>query len=187
MTKPNTTAVATSGLALLGLAVMALTRSAVKPSFARAQPARTALTASPPAPDKEASVRAAQRLNRAAGVLATSVLADSAVEHYRGAFANKAMFTPLVTASLSLAVSAHGNADSRPAPHLVRDLVYALAGLTGVVGTAFHVYNVGKKPGGFGWQNLFYSPSLPSRRPCWATPHWAPWGGGARCCGSGCD
>ncbi len=152
MTTRNTTAVATSGLALLGLAAMAVTRPVPK------RPATRALVLQPgPVLDHTASVRAAQRLNRAAGVLAASVLADSEVEHYRGAFANKAMFTPLVTASLSLAVSAHGNADGRPVPHRLRDAVYVLAGLTGVVGTAFHIYNIGKKPGGFSWQNLFYS------------------------------
>lgn len=64
------------------------------------------------------------------------------------------MFTPLATASLSLAVSAHGNADHRPVPHRVRDAVYSLAALTGVIGTAFHTHNVGKKPGGISWQNL---------------------------------
>jgi len=96
-------------------------------------------------------------MNRAAGVIATAVLADSAVEHYRGSFHNKAMVTPLVTAALSLAVSAHGNADKRPAAHHVRDGVYAIAALTGLVGTCFHIFNVSKKPGGFSWQNLFYS------------------------------
>ena len=93
-------------------------------------------------------------------MLAASVLADSAVEHYRGSFHNKAMITPLVTASLSLAVSVHGNSDPRPEPHRVRDGVYVLAGLTGLVGTAFHVFNVSKKPGGFTWQNLFYAAPL---------------------------
>ena len=39
------------------------------------------------------TVSAARRLNRAAGLLAVSVLADSAVEHYRGSFKNKAMVT----------------------------------------------------------------------------------------------
>ncbi len=154
MTTRNATAVAISGLALIGLSAMTVDRSALG--------RRTLVLVKPPVPtlDPQAGVRAAQRLNRAAGVLAASVLADSAVEHYRGAFANRAMFTPLVTASLSLAVSAHGNADHRPVPHRVRDGVYALAALTGVVGTAFHAYNVGKKPGGFSWQNLFYSAPL---------------------------
>ena len=37
------------------------------------------------------------------------------------------------------------------------DAIYAAAGLTGIVGTGFHLYNITKKPGGFCWQNLFYS------------------------------
>lgn len=96
-------------------------------------------------------------MNRAAGVLATSVLADSTIEHYRGSFHNKAMVAPLVVAALSLAVSAHGNVDSRPAAHGVRDCVYAAAALTGLIGTGFHLFNICKKPGRFSWQNLFYS------------------------------
>ena len=155
MTTRNTAAVAISGVALLGYGAMAATR---------AVPKRPAALAVAPKPglvlDRQASLRAAQRLNRAAGVLAASVLADSAVEHYRGSFANKAMFTPLVTASISLAVSAHGNADGRRRPHRVRDAAYLLAGLTGVVGTGFHIYNIAKKPDGFSWQNLFYSAPL---------------------------
>ena len=107
--------------------------------------------------DPAAAVRAARRMNRAAGVIATSVLADSAVEHYRGSFHNKAMVAPLVASALSLAVSVHGHADARPSAHRFRDLVYAGAGLTGVAGTGFHIFNIGKKPGGFCWQNLFYS------------------------------
>jgi hypothetical protein len=38
--------------------------------------------------------------------------------------------------------------------------VYAGAALTGLVGTAFHLYNVGKRPGGWSWQNLFYGAPL---------------------------
>ncbi len=149
----NTTALATSGAALLGLATLALTRRLVSD-----RPALPAVTAgSPPRLDPTASIRAARRLNRAAGVLAASVLADSAVEHYRGGFRNKAMFTPLVTAGLSLAVSAHGNADGRPVAHRVRDAVYLLSAVTGAVGTAFHAYNIGKRPGGLRWETLFYA------------------------------
>ena len=147
----NTTALATSGMALLGLAALAMTRRAPTAAIV---PARDAGL------DPTAAVRAAQRLNRAAGVLAASVLADSAVEHYRGQFHNRAMVTPLIAASLSLAVSAHGNGDRRPVPHRVRDGVYALAGLTGFVGLAFHTYNVAKRQGGFSWQNLFYAAPL---------------------------
>ena len=39
----------------------------------------------------------------------------------------------------------------------VRDGVYATAALTGLIGTGFHIFNISKKPGGFSWQNLFYS------------------------------
>ena len=96
-------------------------------------------------------------MNRAAGLIATSVLADSAIEHYRGMFHNKAMVTPIVTASLSLMVSAHGNADTRPAAHIMRDTAYSAAALAGIAGLGFHLYNVSKKPGGFSWQNLSIS------------------------------
>ncbi len=161
----DTMALATSGLAALGLGTLALTRSSPRrprPPAPRLLPAvlPAVLSDAPDRLDPAAAVGAARRLNRAAGVLAASVLADSAVEHYRAAFHNRAMVTPLVTASLSLAVSAHGTADSRPAAHRVRDGVYILAGATGLIGTCFHVYNVARKPGGFTWQNLFYAAPL---------------------------
>lgn len=147
----NTTAFALSGAAFLGLAALALTwRRAGRKVSAR-------LLAADAPIDPGAAVRAARRMNRAAGMIAASVLADSAIEHYRGSFHNKAMVTPLVAATLSLSVSVHGNADKRPAAHRARDGVYAAAAVTGFVGTCFHIYNIRKKPGGFSWQNLFYS------------------------------
>ncbi|MDA9411861.1 hypothetical protein [Bradyrhizobium sp. CCBAU 45384] len=105
---------------------------------------------------KRPTVVAARRLNRAAGVLAASVLADSSVEHYRGSFKNKAMYTPLIVSASTLATSLHGTADARPAAHWFRDATYLTAALTGLIGTGFHIYNVGKKVGGFSWQNVFY-------------------------------
>ena len=118
----------------------------------------------PPLPpsglSRQGTVRAARRLNTAAGMLAFSVLTDSALEHYRGSFRNKAMYTPLAVGALALAVSVHGTADKRPAAHGVRDLTYALAALTGLVGTGFHLFNVTKRPGGLVWQNLFYGAPL---------------------------
>jgi hypothetical protein len=114
----------------------------------------------PLAPTRSATVRAARRLNRAAALLATSVLADSAVEHYRGSFHNRAMVAPLISGALSLAVSLHGQADKKAAAHRVRDTAYAIAFLTGLTGTAFHLYNVAKKPGGLRWENLFYGAPL---------------------------
>jgi hypothetical protein len=115
------------------------------------------------APEREplpATVQAARRLNHAAGMLAASVLLDSAIEHYRGSFKNRLMFTPLVVASLSVAVSAHGIGDRRRGAHRLRDATYALGALTGIAGTGFHIYNVIKRPGGFSWHNLFYGAPL---------------------------
>jgi hypothetical protein len=114
----------------------------------------------PPVRRADSTVLAARRLNRAAGVLAACALIDSAVEHYRGGFHNKAMFTPLLVGGLALAVSAHGTADKRSGAHRVRDASYALAALTGAAGTGFHVYNVMKRPGRMTWQNIFYGAPL---------------------------
>lgn len=135
-------------------------REMVRPEAAAEMPLarRPSLRAVEPVPT--AVVTAARRLNRAAGTIATSVLIDSAMEHYRGNFHNKAMWTPIVTSFLSIAVSIHGLSDKRHGGHPVRDLVYAVAGLVGVIGTGFHIYNVTKKVGGFNWQNIFYSAPL---------------------------
>ena len=105
---------------------------------------------------RAATVKTAQELNRAAGTLAASVLADSSVEHYRGSFKNKAMYTPLAVSALTLATSIHGTADMRPFAHKARDATYLLAAATGMIGSGFHLYNVGKRVGGFSWQNVFY-------------------------------
>ncbi len=108
-------------------------------------------------PSKRATVEAAQRLNHSSGLLALSVLLDSANEHYRGGFHNKVMFTPLVASTLSLLASAHGMTNKSPRAHRARHASFAIAAATGVVGTGFHVYNAMKKPGGLSWQNMFYS------------------------------
>jgi len=147
------------GLVLTGLAVAASLSRRV--SSSPDHRGRSELTASPPQPNPQAAtVLAARRLNRAAGTLALSVLADSGIEHYRGSFKNTAMFTPLAVASMTLATSIHGTADARAFAHRARDIVYLLAAATGVAGTGFHFYNVGKKDGGFCWQNLFYGAPL---------------------------
>jgi len=100
---------------------------------------------------------AGRRLNGSSALLAFSVLADSAVEHYRGSFANRAMYTPLATAALTLAGSLFGLADARPKRHALRDAIYAAAALTGVAGFCFHTYNILKRPGGLSWNNVFYA------------------------------
>jgi hypothetical protein len=112
--------------------------------------------ASPPVPEA-IEVKAARRLNRACGMLAFSVLADSALEHYRGSFHNKAMFAPLAASSLSLAASLHGSGDPRYGAHGGRHAVYAFSALTGLAGLVFHTWNIAKRPSGFSWLNLFYA------------------------------
>ena len=66
---------------------------------------------------------AARRLNRAAGTLAASVLADSGIAHYRGSFKNKVMFTPLAVSALTLGTSIHGTSDLQPVAHRLRDTI----------------------------------------------------------------
>ncbi len=153
------------GAAAIGAGVLARRPhgelAALGPIPSRLVPTRGPIALAPsPTVDQGHAVKAARRLNRAAGLIATSVLLDSAVEHYRGAFSNKAMYTPIVVSALSLGASLHGHRDSNTVAHRMRDGVYALAGLTGIVGTGFHIYNVGKRVGGFSWQNLFYAAPL---------------------------
>jgi hypothetical protein len=105
-------------------------------------------------------MRAARRLNGATGVLAASVLLDSAVEHYRGSFANPAMILPLIVSSMTIGVSAHGFIDKRPGAHRIRGLTYGAAMVTGLFGAGFHVYNLLKRPGALSLQNLFYGAPL---------------------------
>ena len=111
---------------------------------------------SSPSVGRATRIRAARRLNRSAGTLATAVLLDSALEHYRGSFRNPAMYTPLGVSALSLAAALHGTGDRRSGRHPFRSAVYAAAAVTGLVGTGFHIYNIIRRPGGLVWQNLFY-------------------------------
>ncbi|SAL84554.1 hypothetical protein AWB74_06979 [Caballeronia arvi] len=102
----------------------------------------------------------ARTFNRSAALLALSVLADSAMEHYRGSFDNPAMYTPLVVSALSLLAGVHGGRDHAPQRHPLRNSVYVSAALAGVAGTGFHIYNITKRPGRWSWHNLFYAAPL---------------------------
>lgn len=157
--------VKTTGRRRAGLGSLAL-RVALSAAVAALTDTRRTRRRTAPPPRREAHadtaprhahVRAAQRMNRAAGLLAISVLADSGVEHYRGCYHNPAMYGPLASSTLSLAASGHASIDHRPAAHPIRDSIYGVAFLTGVIGTCFHLYNIGKRPGGFSWLNLFYA------------------------------
>ena len=108
----------------------------------------------------DAHIHAARAFNRSSALLAWSALTDSAVEHYRGSFENRAMYAPLVIASLSLAAGVHGGADHVGSRHPIRHAIYLSAAGAGLAGTAFHLYNVTKRPGQFSWHNLFYGAPL---------------------------
>ena len=111
-------------------------------------------------PSQGSLVDAARTLNRGAGLLAFSVALDSAMEHYRGDFQNRAMYTPLLTASLSLLASGHGQQDHSARANRLRHAIYLGAGASGLVGTGLHLYNVTKRAGGWSWSNLFYAAPL---------------------------
>ncbi|CAB3666522.1 hypothetical protein R8871_01796 [Paraburkholderia graminis C4D1M] len=127
----------------------------------RATPRRPALrsidSVTHAAPATQAHVEAARRFNHSSALLAFSVLTDSAMEHYRGSFDNPAMYTPLVSASLSLIAGLHGGADHRQQTHHARHLIYRTAAAAGIAGTGFHLYNVMKRPGGWSWNNLVHA------------------------------
>lgn len=111
-------------------------------------------------PTRGALVDSARTLNRGAGLLAFAVALDSALEHYRADFQNRAMYTPLVTSTLSLLASGQGQGDDSGTASRLRHAIYFGAGLSGLVGTGFHLYNVTKRPGGMSWSNLFYAAPL---------------------------
>jgi len=100
----------------------------------------------------------ARPVHWAAALLALSSLADSAVEHYRGSFHNKAMYVPLAVSAATLVASVRDAAVSRERSG--SGVIDNLALASGVVGTGFHLYNIGKRPGRFSWLNLFYAAPL---------------------------
>lgn len=161
---PRNLILAGCGLALgFGALVLAARRRNTDRGAPPARPAPLAghtRTRVPQPGGRSGNVEAARGLNRASGMLAFSVLFDSGLEHYRGDFFNRAMYAPLVASTLSLAASLHGASDERDGSHALRHAVLAGAGLTGLAGGGFHIYNVGKREGGFVFQNLFYAAPL---------------------------
>ena len=99
---------------------------------------------------------AGRKLQAGAAVLSFAVLADSAVEHYRGSFRNRVMFAPLVASSISLTVGTAA-ATGAGVPRYALKAAHGVAGMTGLAGFGFHIYNILKRPSGFSWLNLFYA------------------------------
>ena len=98
---------------------------------------------------------AARRLNTAAAILASGVLTDSAAEHYRAGFHNRAMYIAPIVAAAVLAttttpgVSQRGRASARTA-------VRRIAVLTGFVGLGFHLTNTSRRIGGWNSPNVLF-------------------------------
>jgi len=109
-----------------------------------------------PAPVTDSALQA-RRLYQASALLAASVLSDSALEHYRGQFANPGMLAPLASAGVVLAAALRG---ARRPPARSGATPYATACAVGAAGVGFHAYNVLRRPGGLSWANLFYAAPL---------------------------
>ena len=150
------------GAAALGAALLGARRSARRRCSApeRAPKRQMSQRAAPRGTEVQAHIAAAQRFNHSSSLLALSVLADSGIEHYRGSFKNVAMYTPLLSATLSMFAGLHGGRDRRAKSHPVRHDIYLFATAAGLAGTGFHLYNVTKRTGGWSWNNLFYAAPL---------------------------
>ncbi len=135
-----------AGLAALGAA--AAYRIVEKPRHKHPQPAA-----------QPQHIAAARHLDGAAAMLSFSVLADSAMEHYRGAFHNPAMYLAPTVSAVTLVNSLHMTA--KPAHFgAARTLLAGLALATGIGGFGFHIYNIVKREGGVDLSNLFYGAPL---------------------------
>ncbi len=96
-------------------------------------------------------------LHASAALLAGSVLADSAMQHYRGAYRNPAMYTPLAGSALAILASGQGALGGGGKTRWLRYGAYGAAGVIGAAGFGFHLFNIAKRSGGFSWLNLFYA------------------------------
>jgi hypothetical protein len=144
------------GLITLGLAAAAalaqLVNAGKSSSPAHSTPRKTAAT--------PAVIPESRTLHGSAALLAASVLADSALEHYRGEFKNPGMFTPLVTSLLTIVAGACSAASRSGRSTFTRNGIYVTAAVIGITGLAFHLYNILKRPGGADWLNVFYAAPL---------------------------
>lgn len=99
---------------------------------------------------------AERRLRHGATILGASVLADSAIEHFRGNYHNPAMYVA-PTAAVATMIASLSNDGSGTTTTRIGNGVQISATAIGVAGLGFHVYNVLKRPGAFSWNNLFYA------------------------------
>ena len=100
--------------------------------------------------------RAAQALGAGAAILCISVALDSAIEHYRGEFKDKAMFAGPAMAVLGLSAAAYVAFRPERASERLPKVALVAVGATGLIGLGFHTYNILKRPGELDALNLFY-------------------------------
>lgn len=110
--------------------------------------------------DDGEAARAARKVRDGAAILGTSVLLDSAMEHFRGGYRNRAMYVAPLTAAVSIAAALAEPQSDDGAGAAVARVGHGLSLAVGMTGLAFHVYNVGKRPGGLSWNNVFYAAPL---------------------------
>jgi hypothetical protein len=111
-------------------------------------------------PKREPVAAAAQGLAAGAAVLALSVALDSGLEHYRGRFNNRVMFVAPTVAAATLLAATAATFFPKAGTGLPARLVFGTALATGAAGVGFHIYDVGKREGGFDMLNLFYAAPL---------------------------
>jgi hypothetical protein len=107
-------------------------------------------------PKGDANHRAAQALGAGAAILCISVALDSAIEHYRGGFKDRAMFVGPSMALLGLGAAAYIAFRPERANERLPKIALLTVGATGLIGLGFHSYNILKRPGELDALNLFY-------------------------------
>lgn len=100
--------------------------------------------------------RAAQALGAGAAILCVSVALDSAIEHYRGQFKDRAMFIGPTMALLGIGAATYVTFRPEHTSDLLPKISLFTVGATGLIGLGFHSYNILKRPGELDALNLFY-------------------------------
>src|SRR5688500_20336137 len=101
---------------------------------------------------KRESLKASRLLNTAAATLAAGVLTDSAAEHYRAGFHNRAMFIAPVVSAATVVTAATASPTRHGVPPRA---VFATSVVTGLLGFGFHLTNVSRRIGGWNSSNVF--------------------------------
>ena len=107
-------------------------------------------------PKGETNQRAAQALGAGAAILCASVALDSALEHYRGQFKDRAMFVGPTMALLGLGAATYIAFRPQRANERLPKVALITVGATGLIGLGFHSYNILRRPGELDALNLFY-------------------------------